>query len=138
MTDRRDPENQGEFGRSADRGGARFARNGGWIGGAILIVIGSIFLLKNFGFPFPQNWWAVFILIPAGAAFAGARKIYAGNGGVINGGVVGGIAAGCVLVLLSVLFLFGFDIGKFWPLILIVLGVGILTGALAPGRNSRS
>ena len=51
--------------------------------------------------------------------------------------MIGGIAAGCVLVLLSVLFLFGVEVGKFWPLILIVVGIGILTGAMAPGRNSR-
>lgn len=137
MTDRREHDEQGGFGRQAAGDGGGFARRGGWIGGAILIFIGTVFLLKNFGFPFPENWWAVFILIPAVAAFAGARRIYAGNGGVINAGVIGGIAAGCVLVLLSVLFLFGVEVGKFWPLILIVVGIGILTGAMAPGRNSR-
>lgn len=137
MTDRRDQEEQGGFGRQGNSDGSGFARRGGWIGGAILIFIGTVFLLKNFGFPFPENWWAVFILIPAVAAFAGARKVYADNGGVINGGVIGGIAAGCVLVLLSLLFLFGVDVGKFWPLILIVVGVGVLSGAMAPGRNSR-
>lgn len=136
MNDRDDPENEGGFGRSADRAG--FARNGSWIGGAILVFVGTVFLLKNFGFPFPENWWALFILIPAFASFAGARKLYLGNGGAFSRSVVGGIAAGCVFVLLSILFLFGFDIGKFWPLILIVLGVGILTGALGPGRKSRS
>ena len=138
MSDRRDQEDQSGFGRRPDVDGGGFARRGGWIGGAVLIFIGTVFLLKNFGFPFPENCWALFILIPAVAAFAGARKIYAGNGGVINAGVIGGIAAGCVLVLLSVLFLFGVDVGKFWPLILIVVGIGILTGAMAPGRNSRS
>lgn len=138
MTDRRDQDDQGGFGRSADRGGVGLARGGSWIGGAILIFVGTVFLLKNFGFPFPENWWAVFILIPALASFAGARKLYVSNGGTFSGAVVGGIAAGCVFVLLSILFLFGFDIGKFWPLILIVLGVGILTGALGPGRKSRS
>lgn len=138
MTNRRDQDdNGGGFGRSADRGGAGLARGGSWIGGAILVFVGLVFLLKNFGFPFPENWWAVFILIPAVASFAGARKLYQRNGGELSRGVVGGIAAGCVFVILSVLFLFGFDIGKFWPLILIVLGVGILSGALAPERNSR-
>ncbi len=137
MTDRRDQDEQGGFGRQGEGGGDGFARRGSWIGGAILIFIGVVFLLKNFGFPFPQNWWAVFILIPAVAAFAGARRVYAGNGGVINAGVIGGVAAGCVLVLLSLLFLFGVDVGKFWPLILIVVGVGVLSGAMAPGRNSR-
>lgn len=137
MSDQQDQENGRGFGRSAERGGGDLTRRGGWIGGAILIFIGTVFLLKNFGFPFPQNWWAIFILIPAVAAFAGARKVYAGNGGVINAGVIGGIAAGCVLVLLSLLFLFGVDVGRFWPLILIVVGVGVLSGAMAPGRNSR-
>mgnify|MGYP001316381740 CR=1 FL=1 len=70
MTDRREQDGQGRFGRQGNGDG--FARRGGWIGGAILIFIGTVFLLKNFGFPFPENWWAVFILIPAVAAFAGA------------------------------------------------------------------
>jgi hypothetical protein len=39
--------------------------SGNWIGGAVLIGLGIIFLLQNFMNISLANWWALFIMIPA-------------------------------------------------------------------------
>jgi hypothetical protein len=42
-------------------------RGSGWIWGLGLVALGVIFLLQNFGIFIMNNWWAIFILIPAGS-----------------------------------------------------------------------
>ena len=65
--------------RQADRAARREGRlerrgrhNYRWLWGGVLIVLGVELLLENMGFTFPDNWWALFILIPAFGAFARA------------------------------------------------------------------
>jgi hypothetical protein len=101
---------------------------GSWLVGIVLIVLGAIFLAQNFGYPIPHNWWALFILVPAFASFATAWSIYQRNGHLMSPPVNSALLTGVFLVLLSGVFLLGIDLGKFWPLILIVLGVAALLG----------
>ena len=49
---------------------------GGWAGGAILIGLGILLLLQNFGNYQFDNWWAFFIMIPALGAFSNAWAAY--------------------------------------------------------------
>jgi len=46
--------------------------SGGLIIGGALIVFGLIIMLQNMGLMYLQNWWALFILIPAFGSFAAA------------------------------------------------------------------
>jgi hypothetical protein len=104
-------------------------RNGersGWIVGLVLIAVGGVFLLQNAGLPvLVGNWWALFILIPAVAAFAAAWTLYRQTGQVTQG-VVGLITGGLVPLTIALIFLFNFDFGNAWPLLLVVLGGGML------------
>lgn len=130
---------KGENGNSISSSGQRFGRESGhtpeavrggaWIGGVILIALGLVFLAQNFGLPMPTNWWALFILIPAFAAFAGAWSIYQRNGNHLTRAVTGAIVSGLILASISIVFLLGYDLGKFWPVILVLIGLGFLTGA---------
>jgi peptidoglycan/LPS O-acetylase OafA/YrhL len=122
------------FGRDAG-GSPGVARGGAWIGGVILIALGFVFLAQNFGFPMPRNWWALFILIPAFGAFAGAWSIYQRNGGQMTRAVIGAVVSGLILASISVVFLLGYDFGKFWPVILILVGIGVLTGSSGKKRD---
>ena len=115
----------------------RASRVGGaWIGGAVLIVIGLVLLLGNLGVTstFLENWWALFILIPAFGAFAGAYRSYR-DSGRFTGAIVGALIGGLVLTLVALTFLFGLDWRLMGPVLLIGLGVGGLLTALA-GRRS--
>jgi hypothetical protein len=103
----------------------------GWFGGFVLILLGVILLLENMGFLTFANWWALLILIPAFWAFVTAREIYQYNS-VVTRGVVGLLAIGILLTILSLAFLLSFTFGQYWPVLLIVAGVVILITALFP------
>jgi hypothetical protein len=102
-----------------------------WIGGAILILLGVVFLLQNMGIPFLANWWALFILIPAFWAFVAAWDSYQDNGRLTRGGA-GSLAGGTLLTILALVFLLNLNVGLFWPVLLIVGGLVLLVTALLP------
>lgn len=114
--------------RRAERGEWR-GRHGDWgglpIGGVIILIVGVIFLARNFGFYLPDNWWAVFVLIPAAAALVTAARFYRADGTM--SGRAWGSAVGGVLMLAVALALFlGVNWGAFWPVLLIIVGAGII------------
>jgi hypothetical protein len=106
---------------------------GPWIGGVILIVLGVVFLLQNFGWQLPKNWWAAFILIPAAGSLMAARRNYEANGGRLTGGVIGPGVAGIVFVVMAVALFLGVEWGAFWPIILILVGGGIMARTMWRG-----
>lgn len=103
--------------------------NPAWIGGAVLMVIGIIFLIQNISGLHLGNWWAVFILIPAVGSFATAWRIYQANGR-LTAAARGPLIGGLVLLLVAAIFLFNLDWGRTWPLFLIIAGAGTLAAAL--------
>jgi hypothetical protein len=119
------------LGRAERRAERRDRRGRGapWILGAILIVLGVGFLLQAFGRIAFNNWWALFILIPAVGSFAAAWRRYQAAGGV-TAGVLGSVIGGVVLSAVSLAFLFNLNLGLnwnlFWPLLLILGGVALL------------
>ena len=98
-----------------------------WIGGAVLIGVGILFLLQNLGYSIPGNWWALFLLIPAVAAFRNAIRLKQEKEGIYFGQII----VGGVLVALMLLFLFDIDEPWHvaWPLLVIVAGCGLLINA---------
>lgn len=98
-----------------------------WIIGLILILVGSGFLLTNLGivdFRF-DNWWALFILIPAVVSFANAWRAYSASGRV-DGAVAGSLAGGMITLTVALIFLFNLDWGVVWPIFLILGGLAVL------------
>ena len=107
---------------------ARWGGNGPWVGGLLLIGLGLVFLLQNFGFPLPHNWWAVVLLVPAAFAFSSAWSGYQKSGRQVTASVRGALVGGSILTALAIVFFLDVDLGKFWPVILIIIGVAVLTG----------
>jgi hypothetical protein len=109
--------------------------NNGWIGGGILILLGVIFLLQNAGIFFVQNWWAVFILIPALGSLWTAYTLYRNTGEVGSPPFLGSLVIGTLLLLLALGLLFGIDAGFFLPVAMILGGIAVLaSGILNPRR----
>ena len=108
----------------------------GWVGplvgAAILIGLGIIFLLQNLGTQLPENWWGLFFLIPAIGSWGAAWRGYETNGNQLTGAVVGPFIVGVIFALLAVAFYMHLDWGIFWPVILILIGIGVLVRALRP------
>jgi hypothetical protein len=112
--------------QSSDQGGP-----GIWIAAAILIGVGVVFLLQNVGVNIPGNWWALFLLIPAGFALTGAWKSYERNGRKFGPGMAGSLITALVLIALTLVFLLGLHVNwdLIWPVVLIVIGLGVLARA---------
>lgn len=100
----------------------------GLMGGLILILIGAFFLLRNFGLmnvPLFDNWWAIFILIPAVASLLNAWRTYQAHGR-FTGEVIGSFIGSLVLFCVALIFLLQLDWGDIWPIFLILGGLSIL------------
>ena len=103
--------------------------------GILLIVLGAIFLLRQFtSFDF-RNWWAIFILIPAFGSFSSAWMIYR-HSGRINEGVRSSLGGGLITLTVAVIFLFDLDWTTWWPLMLLVPGFVLFTSGFSlPGSK---
>ena len=128
--DRREARRDERWERPYGRPDAFWGRYAPLIGGVVLIFLGVVFLLRNLGYPIPRNWWAVFILVPAFAAFNSAWSMYRRNGRQVTPPVTGAAIGGLILTGIAIVFLLGLDLGLFWPLILILLGVAALSGGI--------
>ena len=113
--------------RRAERLAGR-STGGAWVIGLILIVLGGLFLLRNTGaFEIPlNNWWTVFILVPAIGAFDTALRTYRNAGNQLTAAVGSSLLLGLVLTGVTAAFIFGFNWSYFGPLLIIVAGIGIL------------
>jgi len=109
--------------------GWRHGRRGGWMPGLLLILIGAFFLLRNFTGYQIENWWALFILIPALGNFTSAYERFQ-TAGTFDRHVRNELFWGVFFTLLSASFLIAVDFGLIWPAFLILGGLGMLLGAL--------
>ncbi len=105
----------------------------GWFGGAVLIVVGLIFLLQTIGITSTMNWWALFLLIPAFWAFVAAWNLYQYDKQWNRAGV-SSLVGGVLLILLAFVLLLNVNFGPFWPILLIAGGVILLGVGLFPSR----
>ncbi|MFN2147124.1 MAG: LiaF transmembrane domain-containing protein [Anaerolineales bacterium] len=124
--------------REARREVRRLRGQGGtWILGAILILLGIVFLLQNFGAAGINfsNWWALFILIPAFGAFErGAREVREA-GGKLTGRARSAFLSGLILLFVTIFFLFNLDWVYVGPALLILAGLAFLANALLASRE---
>ncbi|MAU01306.1 MAG: hypothetical protein CL608_29545 [Anaerolineaceae bacterium] len=104
--------------------------SGNTTGGLILIGIGTIFLLSQLTGFHLHNWWALFILIPALCKLNEAWQGYRADGRITHS-TRGALIGGTLMAMVASVFLLNLSWSVFWPLVLIVLGVG----ALLNGRS---
>lgn len=99
-------------------------------GGLILISIGTFFLLSQLTGFHLQNWWALFILIPAFHNLNEAWQSYQANGR-FQGQTSRALMSGLFLSMIAAFFLLNLSWNLFWPIVLILVGIG----ALLNGRS---
>jgi LiaF transmembrane domain len=95
-------------------------------GGLILILLGVLFLMSEMDKVSWSDWWAYF-LVGLGAIFLieALLRSFSPEGRKAIGGR---LVAGPILVVIGGSHLIGFE--EWWPLILIVVGVGVLISAV--------
>jgi hypothetical protein len=111
----------------ASPGRERRHRNNNLVAGVVIIGVGLIFLVSNVTGYHLNNWWALFILIPAIASFVNAWNAYREDGRWSKR-ARGGLFGGLIIGLVAVIFLFNLDWGNVWPLFLILGGLAVLLG----------
>lgn len=123
LLDRREARRQRRAERLADP-----SRGGSWVVGAILILLGVMFLMRNTGiFNFSlENWWALFILIPAFGSFDTALRMYRSAGNQLDRQARSALLVGLVLTFVTVMFLFDLSWTFFGPLLLILVGIALV------------
>jgi hypothetical protein len=107
----------------------RHSGAGGWVIGAVLVLIGILFLAQNISGFSLNNWWALFILIPAIGSLSAAWRIYQTNGRLTRAGR-GPLIGGLILLAVMAIFLFNLNWVNMWPIMLIIVGIGIVISAL--------
>jgi hypothetical protein len=110
------------------------ARSGQLWFAVTLILVGSIFLLQNYGGMEIGNWWALFILIPASASLA--RAWTAWRSGAHPSAVSGSLIGGLAMLSITAIFLLDLQWGRIWPIFLILAGIGALLSSML-GRRER-
>jgi hypothetical protein len=100
-----------------------------WIVGGVLILIGIVFIIRNVTGLFFENWWALFILIPALGSLATSYQMYERNDRRFTAASRGPLVGGVVLLAVAAVFLFNLDWGVVWPFFIILVGLGVLFSA---------
>ena len=101
-----------------------------WIVGAILIVLGVGFLMQNLTGFYLDNWWALFILIPAIGSFSRGWQAMQNTDGQLSSFARSSFIGGLVLTSVAVILLFNLDWVIFGPILLIVAGVAMLLNSV--------
>ena len=110
--------------RRWDRGGSQ------WVGGAVLILIGVIFLVRNITGIYWGNWWAVFILIPAVTSLGNAWRAYQRRDRKSLAAARGSLFGGLAMLTVALVFFFNLDWGRIWPVFIIIGGLAALVSGL--------
>ena len=97
-------------------------------GGLIMIAVGVVFLVMQYSDIRFNNWWALFILIPALLAWSKAASLWKAAGRM-NQGVTRTLAGSLFPLFIASIFLFNWDWGRIWPGFIILAGINALAGS---------
>jgi hypothetical protein len=94
--------------------------------------VGIFLLLQNLISFSLENWWALFILIPAVAAFANSWRVYQSSkrlSAPARASLIGGI----LLTMIAAMFLFDLNWTVLGPVLIVLAGLGLLINVILPG-----
>ena len=103
-----------------------------WIG-MVFIFGGAVVLLNQLNIlPFELNWWALLVLFPALGTLNRAYNRYRSTNDLFEMSVMIPTLVGLFMLMLSVSLLVSdaidLNLRVYWPIILIVLGLGLIIG----------
>jgi hypothetical protein len=129
------PEPTSRWEERRQRRASRGSSTGTLVFGAILILLGIAFLLQTLGIFDLDNWWALFIMLPAVGAFESAWREYKDAGSRLNSKARGSLILGFILTMVTAVLLFELNWSVLGPILIILAGIAILTNALLPGDS---
>ena len=105
-------------------------RRPAWIAGGVLILIGIVFIVQNVAGITLNNWWALFILIPAIGLLVTTYQTWIKNDRRFTATSRGPLIGALALLGVTAVFLFNLDWGRVWPFFLILAGLAMLLSSL--------
>lgn len=97
--------------------------------GLVVIVVGVVFLLRNFGISLPfmqlHNWWAFFILVGAVPSLALAFQRYKSVGRA-DARVLHNLLSALAVIMVAMFFLLELSWELWWPLFVVYGGLWML------------
>jgi hypothetical protein len=118
--------------RLEERRQRRHERRGGeWMWGILLILLAGILFLQNMKIYIVNNWWALFILLPALGSFATAWRV-SREAGRFNARARSALIICVVLVLVAAMFLFSLNWTILGPVLLALAGIGLIVNGMLP------
>ncbi len=103
-------------------------------GAVILILIGVVFLVKRLGLVDIENWWALFILIPAISSLSTLIQDLR-RGISITAVIAQGILGALFPAAIAAMLLFNLSWVKFWPIFIILAGFSMLLSGFLPATR---
>ena len=101
----------------------------GWLAGVVVIAIGVLFLLHNFGLRLVffeyHNWWAIVILIFSLAPLSMAYRHYR-EAGKMDANMVYYLTSAASILTVGLIFLLHLRWDRWWPLFVIYGGCWML------------
>ncbi len=94
----------------------------------VLILVGVAVMVSNLTDYSFENWWALFMLIPAGAILMNVWHDYKENGRLSRKSS-GAVIPGVIILTMVAIFLFNLSWAIFWPISIIAVGLSILLGS---------
>ncbi|MEP7357063.1 MAG: hypothetical protein ABI847_07475 [Anaerolineales bacterium] len=108
---------------------------GGWrLGYGLLLIAAGTAVLGAAQFFNRDNWWAVFILLPALGLLGGAVLAVSLARGAFNLWARMGLSAGLVVLAVALMFTFDLNWDTAWPVMLIVLGLALMLNGFSYPR----
>jgi phosphatidylserine synthase len=106
------------------------------IAGLAVVLVGAVFLARNFGMnlPLPDRWWAIFILLPAAASLVQAARFYRFDER-FSSRVAGSATAGVLMLAVALILFLNLKWAVFWPVMVIIVGLGIIARGTARRRR---
>lgn len=101
------------------------SRSRAYWAGVPLILIGIIFLLRNYAGLELSNWWALLMFIPAFYMLWRAYTIYQSKGASTKP-AWSSLLAGLMIIGAALVFLLGLNWTMVWPVFAIVIGIMFL------------
>ena len=99
---------------------------GGWLGGALLILIGILFLFQNMEILTFGRWWALLILLPAASSLGTSWQAYQRAGGSLTPSAMRSLVIGLIFIGLAVVLFLDLNLTFLGPALIILAGFGLL------------
>jgi len=95
--------------------------------GLIILIMGLVFLAKNYGFEIPEKWWLLFFFLPMSGIISKIWKTFQLEK-QLSSAILGQVTGLLFMAFIGLALLFDWNWDKIWPGFFIIAGLSRLLG----------